>query len=262
MILSNEQRLGVIILFVLALAGWFAAALWPTFFGAEEEPAPKKKYRTWEERKDSMKRADSLRYAEWAAERELRYDSFRLADSLRRLQWKQERQQKYDSFRVTNKQWWDSVRRDDSLWRDSVGLRYVAHEKKDTVLDLNLCDTAELQLIRGIGAYTATQIVRYRERLGGYYSPLQLTDSALCNLHLDTLLHHFTADPADVRTINVNRCKPTTLARHPYIRFEQAQAIYDLRRRQVTLHSIEDLRSLPELTDADLLRLTPYLRFE
>ena len=248
MILSNEQRLGVIILFVLALAGWFVAALWPTFFGTGEDPAPKKKYRTWEERKDSMRRADSLRYAEWAAEREQRYDSFRLADSLRRLQWKQERQQKYDSFRVTNKQWWDSVRRDDSLWRDSVGLRYVAHEKKDTVLDLNLCDTAELQLIRGIGVYTSTQIVRYREQLGGYYSPLQLTDSALCNLH--------------VRTMNVNRFRPAALARHPYLRFEQAQAIYDLRRRQVTLHSIEDLRSLPELTDADLLRLTPYLRFE
>lgn len=262
MILSKEQHIGVLVLFVLALTGWFVAALWPTFFGTTEEPAPKKKYRTWEERKDSMKRADSIRYAEWAAEREQRYDSFRLADSLRRLQWKQERQQQYDSFRVTNKLWWDSVRRDDSLWRDSVGLRYVAHEKRDTILDLNLCDTTELQLIRGIGAYTATQIVRYREQLGGYYSPLQLTDSVLCNLHLDTLLHHFTADPSDVRTMNVNRCSTATLARHPYLRFEQARAIYNLRRQQVTLRSIDQLRSLPELSDADRLRLAPYLRFE
>ena len=250
MLLAKEQRIGAAILFGIALVAWFVVALWPR---TPEEPAqpPKKKYRTWEERKDSMKRADSIRYAEWAAEREQRYDSFRTADSMRRAEWKQIRQQQYDSFR-----------REDSLWRDSMGMRYTKHEKRDTVLDLNRCDTAELQLIRGIGRYTAIQIVNYREQLGGYVSPLQLTDEPFAKCHLDTLLSHFTADSSDVQTIDVNDCSIDRLQRHPYLRYNQAKAIYTLRRKKVKLSSLEELQLLPELTEDDIKRIAPYLSFE
>ena len=249
MILSREQRIGAAILFGIALIGWFVAALWPTFTDSPQEP--KKKYRTWEERKDSMKRADSIRYAQWAAEREQRYDSFRLADSLRRVEWKRIRQQQYDSFRLA-----------DSLWRDSVGWRFAKHVKKDTILDLNHCDTTELQYIRGIGHYTAVQIIRYRELLGGFYSPEQLKDEPFDKLSLDTLLSHFTADTNDVQPIPVNSCSLDRLQRHPYLRYKQAKAIYTLRRQCIRLRSIDDLRQLPELTTDELERIQPYLSFE
>ena len=249
MILAKEQRIGAAILFGIALIAWFIVALWPS--GAEpEQPAPKK-YRTWEERKDSMRRVDSIRYAQWAAEREQRYDSFRMADSMRRAEWKRIRQQQYDSFRIA-----------DSLWRDSVGWRYPKRVKKDTVLDLNHCDTTELQYIRGIGPSFARRILRYGESLGGYYSPAQLKDEELQSCHLDTLLRYFTADTADVRRIPVNRCSVEVLKRHPYLRYQQAKAIYTLRREHVRLRSIDDLQTLPELTEKDIARLAPYLSFE
>lgn len=249
MILAKEQRIGAAILFGIALIAWIIAAVWPV--NVSEQPEPKKKYRTWEERKDSMRRVDSIRYAEWAAEREQRYDSFRLADSLRRAEWKIIRQQRYDSFRIA-----------DSLWRDSVGWNFVKRVKKDTILDLNHCDTTELMFIRGIGHYTAMQIVRYRESLGGYYSPTQLTDEPLARYHLDTLLVHFFAHTDGVQTLPVNTCSIERLQRHPYLRYEQAKAIYTLRRKNVRLSSIDDLQGLPELTDSDLQRLAPYLSFE
>ena len=249
MILSREQRIGAAILFGIALIGWFVAALWPTFTPQPEEP--KKHHRTWEERKDSMKRADSIRYAQWAAEREQRYDSFRLADSLRRVEWKRIRQQQYDSFRLA-----------DSLWRDSVGWRFAKRVKKDTILDLNHCDTTELQYIRGIGHFTAVQIVRYRDQLGGFCSPEQLKDEYLSSYRLDTLLTHFTADTNDVLVLPVNSCSIDRLKNHPYLRYNQAKAIYVLRRQRIRLQSIDDLRSLPEMTEDDLRRLAPYLSFE
>lgn len=252
MFLAKQQRLGACILFGIALAAWLTVALWPsddaTPLSDPAKPSPK---RSWEQRKDSMRRADSIRYALWAAEREQRYDSFRMADSLRRAEWKRERQQQYDSFRLA-----------DSLWRDSVGFRYTKHIKKDTLLDLNHCDTTELQYIRGIGRFTAIQITRYREQLGGFCSPAQLLDEPLAKCRLDTLLSHFTADTADVRTLPVNTCSIERLQRHPYLRYEQAKAIYNLRRQRTRLTSIDDLRALQELTDADLTRLTPYLSFE
>lgn len=247
--LSKEQRLGAAIVLGAALVAWIGMAMWPET--PKGEPAPKKKHRTWEERKDSMRLADSLRYAEWAAEREQRYDSFRTADALRRAEWKRIRQQQYDSFRLA-----------DSLWRDSVGWHYTKRVKKDTILDLNHCDTTELQYIRGIGPHTAIRIVTYREQLGGFYSPAQLTDEPLSAYHLDTLLHHFTADPADVRTLNINTCSTDVLQRHPYLRYHQAKAIYTLRRQRIRLQSLDELSDLPELTEEDLSRLSPYLRFE
>ena len=191
------------------------------------------------------------RLALWSREREQRYDSFHIADSLRRETWKQERQQQYDSFRLA-----------DSLWRDSVGWRFATHIKKDTILDLNRCDTSELQFIRGIGRFTAVQIVKYREQLGGFYSPTQLTDEPLSKCHLDTLLTHFIADAKDVQPIAVNSCSLERLQRHPYLRFNQAKAIYNLRRQRVRFYSIEDLKTLPELSEEDLNRLAPYLSFE
>lgn len=247
MILAKEQRIGALILFGIAIIAWIIMALYPSTPPAPETP----KKKSWAERKDSIRLADSLRYVQWREEREQRYDSFRMADSLRHEAWKIERQRRWDSMRIA-----------DSLWRDSVGMRFTKRVKKDTVLDLNHCDTTELQLLRGIGRFTALQIVRYREQLGGFYSPLQLTDEPFADYHLDTLLHHFTADTSVIQTINVNRCSTAALQRHPYLRFQQAKAIYTLRRQRIRLHSIDDLRSLPELTEDDLHRLTPYLSFE
>lgn len=249
--LSKEQRIAALILVSFALVGWIVYAVWPSRQPVLPDLPDKKPRRSWEERKDSMRLADSLRYAQWAAEREQRYDSFRLADSMRRDEWKRIRQLQYDSFRFA-----------DSLWRDSVGFRFPKRIKKDTILNLNRCDTAELQLIRGIGPYAAKRIASYREQLGGFYTLDQLSDSALAPLHLDTLTRHFFIDPEDIRTISVNNSTILTLQQHPYIRFQQAKAIYNLRRKNVILRSIDELRPLPELSEEDINRIAPYLRFE
>ena len=249
MVLAKEQRRGAALLFALALIGWIVYAAWPS--RQPPTPNPRTTKRPWSERKDSIRRADSLRFVQWKTEREARYDSFFVADSLRHEAWKIERKARWDSMRIA-----------DSLWRDSMGIYFTPRLKRDTILDLNHCDTAELQLIRGIGRYTAVQIVQYRDRLGGFYSPAQLTDPVFAKLHLDTLLHHFTASPQDVRLIPVNTTSIETLQRHPYLSYDQAKAIYHLRRKQVRIASMDDLRSLPELPDSTLLRLAPYLSFE
>lgn len=251
MLLTREQRIGAAILFGIALIAWIIVAVWPSRNTSPYPTPSPKKYRTWEERKDSMRHADSVRYAQWSAEREQRYDSFRVADSIRRAEWKHIRQIQYDSFRIA-----------DSLWRDSVGWRYPKRIKKDTVIDLNHCDTTDLMYIRGIGIYAAKLIIRYREQLGGYYSPAQLTDEPFARCRLDTLHMFFTADSSAIQPIRVNTCSVERLQRHPYLRFDQAKALYSLRRKQIRLRSVEDLRTLPDWTESDIRRLTPYLSFE
>lgn len=252
MILAKEQRIGAAILIGIALAAWIVVAVWPSRQTvAAPEPAPQKKHRTWEERRDSMDRADSIRYARYAVEREQRYDSFRVADAMRRAELKAQLKHLRDSARLA-----------DSLWRDSMGIHFTKRIKKDTILDLNHCDTTDLLYLRGIGQYTAIQIIRYREQLGGFYSPSQLTDEPIAKCHLDTLLAHFTADSAAIQQMDVNSCSVDRLQRHPYLRYHQAKAIYTLRRQKIHLRSINDLRTLPELSEEDIQRIAHYLRFE
>lgn len=245
--LAKEQYIGAAVFFGIALAAWFFFAIRSSKPTEPDKPHQK----SWAERKDSIRTADSLRFKQWKEEREARYDSVKQALAVR-----------HEAYKAELQQWYDSTRVADSLWRDSVGIRYVKKEKKDTILDLNHCDTAELQLIRGIGHYTALQIIGYRDELGGYNSPEQLCDERLKKLSLDTLLNHFTARPEDTKKIDVNHCSTERLQRHPYLSFTQAKAIYQLRRSNVRLRGIDDLRQLKEIDSVTLSRLQFYLDFQ
>ena len=166
------------------------------------------------------------------------------------------------------KQYRDSVRKSriDTTQTDSVP-RYIS-PKRDTVLNLRTADTTELKLIRGIGSYRAKQIVRYRQQLGGFTHVEQLREiKALQPLLIDTLsadslLAHFWLDSIIVEPLSVNSIGVERLQRHPYLSFEQAKAIYELRRRKVRLNSIEALEQLDCFTPEELLRVAPYLSFK
>ena len=165
-------------------------------------------------------------------------------------------------------QYRDSVRKSqmDSVRTDSLP-RYIS-PKRDTILNLRTADTTELKMIRGIGSYRARQIVRYREQLGGFahvdqlceikaLQPL-LTDST----QADSLLAHFWLDSVIINPLRVNSAGVEKLQRHPYLSFEQAKAIYELRRKKIHLDSIAQLKKAECFTEQELKRLTPYLSFE
>lgn len=149
----------------------------------------------------------------------------------------------------------------DSITRDT--LLYVRVEKKDTILELNSTDTAELQLLRGVGRYMAKRIIRYRNELGGYARIEQVREiEDIASLVTDTILAHMRVTPDSIRPIAVNRYNIEQLMRHPYLSFTQAQALYNYRRRHIRIHSIDEIAELSEFSHQDLLRLSPYLSFE
>lgn len=151
----------------------------------------------------------------------------------------------------------------DSLYYDSLRQAKHWHIKKDTILELNTVDTFDLQYIRGIGRYLACQIVFYREQLGGYYSIEQIKEIPNSErIEWDSIFQHLIVDTTLIQPIPVNHSSIKKLASHPYLRYEQAIAIYELRRTKFKLRTINDLHQLPILTNEDFLRLRPYLQFE
>lgn len=136
-------------------------------------------------------------------------------------------------------------------------------EKKDTILNLRTADTTELKMIRGIGSYRAKQIVRYREQLGGFVSVEQLLEvKGMEDLASDSILQHFVLDSMTVQQVNVNQAGVQRLAQHPYLRFEQAKALYELRRKKIRLHSIQDLEAIECIDAKTLEKIAPYLNFD
>lgn len=136
-------------------------------------------------------------------------------------------------------------------------------EKKDTILNLRTADTTELKMIRGIGSYRAKQIVRYREQLGGFVSVEQLLEvKGMEDLASDSILQHFVLDSVMVQQMNVNQAGVQRLAQHPYLRFEQAKALYELRRKKIRLHSIQDLEAIECIDAKTLEKIAPYLNFD
>lgn len=163
----------------------------------------------------------------------------------------------------------DSLRMDsmgrDSLWRDTT--RYDSmpkwqHVKKDTILNLRTADTTELKMIRGLGSYRAKQIVRYRDALGGFVRVEQLREVEGMELVADSVMKHFVLDSSNVKQLNVNSMGVRQLSRHPYLRFEDAKAIYELRRRKIKLDSIEQLYEFETMSDETIKKVAPYLNFD
>ena len=78
---------------------------------------------------------------------------------------------------------------------------------------------------------------------------------------MDSIIAHLYAEKDSVKPIDVNHSSLRRLTQHPYLSFEQAREIYELRRKRVKLNDINSLHKLPSLTEDDIKRLELYLTF-
>jgi len=85
-------------------------------------------------------------------------------------------------------------------------------------IDLNSCDSIQLTCIKGIGPATASRILKYRNRLGGFVSKFQLLEvkffdsSVLLNNHTNWLIDTNKVNKIEISDVNIK-----ALYRHPYI---------------------------------------------
>ncbi|MCR4995580.1 MAG: helix-hairpin-helix domain-containing protein [Bacteroidales bacterium] len=144
---------------------------------------------------------------------------------------------------------------------DSAVQRFPHQEKFREVvqLDLNTIDTATLKKVPGIASGRARQIIRYRERLGGFASTEQLAE--ISNFPAAELEEWFKVETGVTRRLNINSASVKELARHPYIGLARARAIDDYRHQQGRIRSLDDLQLLPGF-DAEVIRkLRPYIEY-
>ncbi len=137
-------------------------------------------------------------------------------------------------------------------------LRYPVKIAEGEHIELNAADTSSYKKVPGVGSYYARKIAEYGRRLGGFVSADQLDE--IENFPSDSK-KYFSVNASGVHQLNVNRLSLNDLKRHPYINYYQAKAITDYRRLHGPLHSLNDLRLLPDFSAEAIKRLEPYVCF-
>lgn len=194
--------------------------------------------------------SDSLAIAEWKAE---------IENSIKLKAQKEESSNK--RFEYAHKE-----NLSNNLSDKSIGST-AKIEEKDTdkeerpivvIKDLNTASAEELRNIRGIGPVLSERIVKFRNRLGGFYSSEQLNEVyGLDSVVIARLKDEFQIK-SPIQLVNLNTDSLKFLYQHPYISYDLAKNILAYRKQHGDL-GIEDFKKLKSVPDSILTKIIPYL---
>ncbi|MBJ6117110.1 helix-hairpin-helix domain-containing protein [Pontibacter sp. BT310] len=127
--------------------------------------------------------------------------------------------------------------------------------------NINTADTAQLKQIRGIGRKLSARIVKYRDRLGGFYSLEQLREVyGLQPEVIDSLSKYtFVAKAHSPARINLNTATIEELRTHPYMTSNLARAIVAYREQHGRFESVEELKQIKIIKPEQYEKLKSYL---
>ncbi len=131
--------------------------------------------------------------------------------------------------------------------------------KKKLAINLNKCDTAELQKIYGIGPKISTKIVNYRQKLGGFYCIEQIQEILKDSTKYKQIKDYLFVNQNDIKIININTASEKTLASHPYIEPWLAKEIVTTRQKKGKFKSIAEIKDVIFIYDNLFNKLVPYL---
>ena len=128
-------------------------------------------------------------------------------------------------------------------------------------IELNSADTTLLMRLPGIGTKRAAAIVRYRDRLGGFYNKMQLREIRIVpDSVLEVIWNSITLNDKIVRKFNINNTPMEDLQQHPYIG-KKMGLIIDTHRHARPIKDTADLMTVPGMDEKRMLKLLPYLEF-
>ncbi|TAF33500.1 MAG: hypothetical protein EAZ57_10395 [Cytophagales bacterium] len=132
----------------------------------------------------------------------------------------------------------------------------------ETIIELNAADTAQLNLIKGIGPTLAARIVKMRDKLGGFHAYSQLSEVyGLKPEVIEEIQKRSTLNTNALKKININTASYEELKAHSYIGGKNASVIIKYRKNNGNFKSPEDLLKTTVIDESLLQKLKPYLDF-
>jgi competence protein ComEA len=137
---------------------------------------------------------------------------------------------------------------------------FNAGVSNNLIIELNRTDSIELVKLPGIGLVLSARIVRYRNALGGFYSPHQLSEVyGISDSLFQTISKNLVADTLLIKKIELNTVSFAELLKHPYLDRFQVKAILNYRRLAGPFKRINELKEYYLIPDENYDKIKPYL---
>ncbi len=130
------------------------------------------------------------------------------------------------------------------------------------MLDINHADSTAFASLPGIGSRLSSRIVRYRQRLGGFYDLNQLkevygiTDSTLKQIR--GMLYN---KGDGINKLNLNEMKYEELSSHPYIGYSKARLLIAFRNTHGKIKNRDELMRAALFDSIVVEKILPYCLF-
>ena len=127
------------------------------------------------------------------------------------------------------------------------------------IIEINSADELSLQKVKGIGPVYAKRIIAYREKLGGFYSKLQLLEV----FGIDTSRYAGIADQIYVDStrivkLDLNYSGFKDLLQHPYMEYYFVKSVFEYKDRHGQFDSVAELKKIDLVYNHLYQRISPY----
>lgn len=130
---------------------------------------------------------------------------------------------------------------------------------KNVPLEINSASKQDWERLPGIGATLATRIVTFREKLGGFYSVLQVAETyGLPDSTYRKIMSMLTCDTTACRKLAINQVTEEELNVHPYFRGATATALIRYRKEHGDFKEPADMKKIKSIDAQVYSRILPY----
>lgn len=135
----------------------------------------------------------------------------------------------------------------------------TTNSKLSTIVELNSADSAYLTKVKGIGAFYAKAIIKYRQQLGGFAFKEQLMEIWKFDQEkFNAVKDYIIVDESEIKKININTCTAEQL-KHPYISWNIANAIVNYRKQHGKYKKIEEIKNTDLVDEETYRKIVVYL---
>tara|TARA_R100000935_G_C2799358_1_gene149716 strand:- start:25 stop:903 length:879 start_codon:yes stop_codon:yes gene_type:complete len=130
--------------------------------------------------------------------------------------------------------------------------------------DINLAKEEDLVKVRGIGEVLANRIIKYRTKLGGFVSEIQLKDIYGLNYEArQEILQNFKViSKPEINKLDINKASVLELTSVPYIDYELAREIINYKLLHEKIVTFEELAKIKSFPSEKIDRIALYLTLE
>ncbi len=135
-------------------------------------------------------------------------------------------------------------------------------KSESIIVDINSADTLQLMKVKGIGAFYAKSIIKYRNLLGGFAAKEQLMEMwKFDSIKFDKIKKNIIVDPTEIKKIHINTCTAAEL-KHPYLKWNAANAIVNYRSKHGKYKTLQEIKKTDLVDDETYRKIVPYLTLE